>query len=216
MKHEDYNLDKGRPSRRGALSWASTVPEAPYPSTWLRAGRVLSGCAASRDLSRLETSRTKISAALQSSRPPKPPVTRHLSLVTAFLTGTPKQLETAVNQTKQSSEAISNRDKNTTIQRAIEACHRRAGILPAFFRAAAVADIRRQNAAPTMGCETIPNRNTKLLETRVTQTKQRIEVRSNRNKITPPTAGDYRAFVARASCPRLCPQPPRAAIAGWK
>ncbi len=39
-------------------------------------------------------------------------VTRHLPLVTSFLTGTPKQLEIAASHTKQSSRPASNRDTN--------------------------------------------------------------------------------------------------------
>ena len=46
--------------------------------------------------------------------PPAQLVTRHLSLTTASLIGTPKQLEIAATDTKQTSGPDSNRDKNTT------------------------------------------------------------------------------------------------------
>jgi hypothetical protein len=194
--HEDYNLDKRGSGRHGASTRPVTIHVAPGSSAGRRAGRVSSGSAACRDLSRIETSRTKISAAPQICEPTKPLVTHHLSalkpqdrpngsLVTDFLTGTPKQLEIAVTQTKQTTAVASNRDKNKTLRIGIRACHRSAGILPAVFRGTAGPETGWQDVHATIRWETLSNRNSKLLETAVTQTKQTTEARSNRYKITP-------------------------------
>ena len=93
-----------------------------------------------------------------------------------FLTGTPKQLETAATDTKQTIEAVSNRDKNTTIA------------TPEYESAAEpsreilFADVPRHRRIGRILIET-PQR----LEIAATETKQTIEVRSNRDKITPPS-----------------------------
>ncbi len=162
-------------------------------------------------------------------RPQEPP---NESLFTVFLTGTPKQLEIAVTHTKQTTEAVSNRDKNTTAPDAIggtgtarapvfvglvvrPAAFWGTGGCAARFDERNPGDVTRhattktgaQSAVadaptteklarhPSLACpeaaaaaervtrHCIPNRDSKLLETAVTQTKQTTEVVSNRDKI---------------------------------
>jgi hypothetical protein len=97
----------------------------------------------------------------------------HFSLLPfhAFLTGTPKQLEIAVNHRKQDTEVVSNRHKNATLAEANQdvrsgrPCNRSAGgisgfrspmdstgvlgsDLPTIFRAITVPELRWQYAAP--------------------------------------------------------------------
>ncbi len=83
--------------------------------------------------------------------------------------------------------------------------HRRAGILPAFLCGATSVPILRHRAAT--GRSGImrfvrpsrrANRNSKLLETPPTQTKQSIALPSNRNKTTT-TANSRFAFSSRAT-----------------
>ena len=97
------------------------------------------------------------------------------SLSIAFLTGTPKQLETAATDTKQTIEAVSNRDKNTTIA---TADHESAG---EPSREILFADVPRRRRIGRFLIET-----PKRLESAATETKQTIEVQSNRDKIAPP------------------------------
>ncbi len=105
-----------------------------------------------------------------------PLVTSHSSLATGFLTGTPKQLETAATDTKQTIEAPSNRDTNTAIE---TGDHESEGepSRPILF-----ADVPRRRRIGRFLIET-PER----LEMAATDTKQTIEVLSNRGKIAPPS-----------------------------
>jgi hypothetical protein len=145
-------------------------------------------------------------------------VTRHFSLVTRLLTGTPKQLEIAVSQTKQSSRPAPNRDTNSGSSKSL---FEHSLVAPS---ASPVSGVRwtppesrdrtcRRISAPVTALN-IPsnlevrlpaapsarpslfhfpaslfhflsrsNRNSKLLETSVTQTKQSSRPSSNRDKI---------------------------------
>jgi hypothetical protein len=109
-----------------------------------------------------------------------------------FLSGTPKQLETAAIETKQTIEAFSNRDKNTAPQIAINVAEM-AG--PDQRAQSAAADALRPDNRPkgppvTRHLPLVTDlliETPQRLETAVTQTKQTIDVLSNRDKITPPS-----------------------------
>ncbi len=126
----------------------------------------------------------------------RPPLRANGSFATVFLTGTPKQLEIAANHTKQSTEVIPNRDKNTTLQTAMNAAEMAGPDRKAQSAAADAPTTATPPGGPARHSSlatrhsvlrTLSNRNSKLLETAVTQTKHTIGVLSNRDKIAPPS-----------------------------
>jgi hypothetical protein len=72
---------------------------------------------------------------------------------------------------------------------------RGAGILPAALRAG----FREKPEPSTTQISFISNRHSKLLETPVTRTKQKIEVVSNRDKIHPVSEANYTVPVSQLS-----------------
>ncbi len=146
------------------------------------------------------------------ARPNGSLVTRHSPIFTVFLTGTPKQLEIAVNHRKQDTEVAPNRDKNTTLAETNQdvrlglACNRSAGgisgfrspmgsagvlgsDLPAIFRASTALEILWQHAAPRRTRSAFLIETRKRLETSATRRKQSSRASSNRYKITGSFAG---------------------------
>jgi hypothetical protein len=119
-----------------------------------------------------------------------PLVTGHSSLATGFLTGTRKQLETAATETKQTIEAVSNRDTNTTPRTAIDA-REMAGPDQRAQQAAPLRPDNRPKGLPvTRHLPLVTDfliETPKRLEMAATNTKQTTEPHSNRDKIAPPS-----------------------------
>jgi hypothetical protein len=117
--------------------------------------------------------------------------------VTLFLTGTPKRLEIAATHSKQTTELIPNRDKNTAPPRAIKRSSCSAG--PGFVRHAFPSIMPHENRSDAIVIPGQISRHTPREITPVTYTKQTIAAPISRHKIGTPAIANFALVLTHDS-----------------